>query len=888
MTSPRLFVLSLLAISLAGPRTTELNAQDCNSNGELDSVEISAGLAADCNTNGVPDECDVREGDLRLRSTAGIPGLIAPTLVAEDFDGSGALDLLLTVRDGRDILRVAWDVNTATEDQLEVAVGLQPDVAVTGDFDGDSRVDVALLSNSGLVVLCRQVEPRRLVVSEPHSLDWRLQALAGDVEADGRDELFVLSGASVVIAEWNAEGFATKEVVNLREPGDFELRPGSDGRAVLFVLEPRNRALRILEREGELWRGQSVALNIPAMAIELVDLDADGVDDVLFSDRTSTRSLLISGRDDRGLLFRRGPDLPGVIVAARSGDLDGDGDSDLITVNLQSAGSSTLRLGAHERIDATLVPIASVKIDAATRGTPVPIAAVDFDADGRSVVLVAGYNRFGLQAWEASRAPVSLDLDFDSVPDECEPPTCDDACPRDCNANGIDDAVEIAEDGTVDCNANGVPDDCDLADLTEFGQWSDLAMGSELSRVLAAGDFDTDGRLDLVVRSVGQRGEIIFDAESNDVRAPIDHFGSLHTAHVHDFNGDGAPDLLATGVEAGSRVFSLVNDDGILEEEDSIEFLSTPRIYWIGDWDGDERADALVRATDAEGTQSLEVISVDEHGSLELLDTDLEFEASAVDLVSGDLDGDGFGGDIAYVTRESIHIALGDGFSLDDPETMPLRPTTLLPAFGESCYFERLALSDVNSDGHVDVITTCSISPRSSSRSRASDVRAILSLGDGEFAVAPAPLVAGNEIYSRWALIDVDGDADDDLLVLNRRQGFGERIFEIHLNDGGQFELRATGPGTHGDGDATRFFVGQLDGDRSIEIVSELLRMTAPEEPEDPENPLPPAAAAESRCSRDGDRMESAGRNGSERRRTPRPVRGSTLRTRRLQRRWRL
>lgn len=44
----------------------------------------------------------------------------------------------------------------------------------------------------------------------------------------------------------------------------------------------------------------------------------------------------------------------------------------------------------------------------------------------------------------------------------------------DCNANGIDDAVEIAEQLTEDCNANGLPDSCDIKHRLLFLNLTDV------------------------------------------------------------------------------------------------------------------------------------------------------------------------------------------------------------------------------------------------------------------------------------------------------------------------------------------------------------------------------------------------------------------------------
>jgi hypothetical protein len=53
----------------------------------------------------------------------------------------------------------------------------------------------------------------------------------------------------------------------------------------------------------------------------------------------------------------------------------------------------------------------------------------------------------------------SQDMDWDGIPDECEPG---------CNGNGRPDDFDVAND-VPDCNHNGRPDSCDLADGTSQG-----------------------------------------------------------------------------------------------------------------------------------------------------------------------------------------------------------------------------------------------------------------------------------------------------------------------------------------------------------------------------------------------------------------------------------
>jgi hypothetical protein len=75
----------------------------------------------------------------------------------------------------------------------------------------------------------------------------------------------------------------------------------------------------------------------------------------------------------------------------------------------------------------------------------------------------------------------------------------------DCNANGIDDLVDIENGTSKDCNANALPDECDLADGGIAYEARDpLPIGTANS--LLWQDFDGDSDPDLVVPEFFGRG----------------------------------------------------------------------------------------------------------------------------------------------------------------------------------------------------------------------------------------------------------------------------------------------------------------------------------------------------------------------------------------------
>ena len=82
------------------------------------------------------------------------------------------------------------------------------------------------------------------------------------------------------------------------------------------------------------------------------------------------------------------------------------------------------------------------------------------------------------------------DLDGNGIPDCCDEGS---PCfPPDCNDNGYDDAIDIANGTSQDCNTNGVPDECDLADGTS----SDCNVNSIPDECESLADCDGDGTSD--------------------------------------------------------------------------------------------------------------------------------------------------------------------------------------------------------------------------------------------------------------------------------------------------------------------------------------------------------------------------------------------------------
>ena len=102
---------------------------------------------------------------------------------------------------------------------------------------------------------------------------------------------------------------------------------------------------------------------------------------------------------------------------------------------------------------------------------------------------------------------------------------------KDCNGNGIEDSIDIAEGKSSDCNGNGVPDECDLADGVsgdcDGGPTGVKSAGQSLIDTWCFGCHGDDGG-----GGKGYPGPSLRDKRRTDLwtmlRTPTDHPGGSH------------------------------------------------------------------------------------------------------------------------------------------------------------------------------------------------------------------------------------------------------------------------------------------------------------------------------------------------------------------------
>ena len=337
---------------------------------------------------------------------------------------------------------------------------------------------------------------------------------------------------------------------------------------------------------------------------------------------------------------------------------------------------------------------------------------------------------------------------------------------------------------------------------------------------LGVGDFDDDGRLDIIVaRSTGPMiwrrnlGGGVFGIDL-PIASPV---SSLHSGTVGDYNGDGVDDLYVvnTGGAQGQAFGSPIGLSPVVMTG-GFELPAAPAV--AVDLDADGRDDLLrsVRAVGAGQNGGQIVLQRGSAGGLGppvplvdaefLLGSDRPFPGFAA------LDADSDGTiDLAIVPGESRPWLL-----LDRGAAGVLVAPTALPIAARGRF---VPARDVDGDGDADLLQL---------EQDGGVVRLVVHPNDGRGCFRGPPQQAGSFVASfapraRW--FDFDGDGDEDLWLT----GGTVTPSRVMQNDGvgGFAEVAAILVGPI----VSSVAFGDFDGDQVIDIVAARVSLLTPEQP---------------------------------------------------------
>ncbi|MCP3137169.1 FG-GAP-like repeat-containing protein [Pyxidicoccus xibeiensis] len=464
-----------------------------------------------------------------------------------------------------------------------------------------------------------------------------------------------------------------------------------------------------------------------------------------------------------------------------SGDFDRDGKHDLGVVN--ASGTSVLRgrgNGRFHRPYPAVIPMWGSSLVSADLDGDGVLDLLALDASNLRVARGRGDSTF--------QAPVSTFLSSSGSSTLGYAPLV-----RDMDGDGAPEVI-VSQGGLLDVLRH-----------TGGGALSKAFTTSLFGTApVVAGDFDRDGREDLVIvgaylTAILGQGRLAFSFEQ------LRHVGgTVHSAVAADFNGDGALDLADAREGFSDMGVNVFLNDGTGHFGARVELLRHSK-FWgqkiqltVGDLDGDGTQDlayvheerevlTLLRGR-GDGTfethelpngrepQQVTVADFDASGKPDLLVLsrglevrvmrDLEAPrrlAPGLGFVTADFDGDGWD-DVASIVP-----------SLDGIQVQLTRPTGELVARGPSPTGPRtwwLLPGRFDAGPTVDLLAM-------SDHESPSTLMLLRGNGDGTFS-AGEPLVP--ELNPEWPTAgDVDGDGDLDLAFTDRRQDGAFFLFDVRL-----------------------------------------------------------------------------------------------------------
>ena len=277
----------------------------------------------------------------------------APIRVAiHDVTGDGELDIIAANSRSQDASVLAGDGAGSFASARTYVADAEPRRLGFGDFDNDGREDVAVVSEGGLgatVAILRGREEGTFLAAE-------------DVRVDG-------APTDLGVADVDGNGFA--DVVGVSEGGDVFVFPssGADGLGSRVNVPVSSDSLR---------------------GLALADVDGDHRIDVVVSDINNGELALLRGQPDGTLevtsRFTVGP-VPAPVV---TGDFNDDGRIDIATALVDESQVAVLmqRAGSGSQPTFGTVQLSPITLTG-MRSAPIELKVIDANCDGRDDLVAA-------------------------------------------------------------------------------------------------------------------------------------------------------------------------------------------------------------------------------------------------------------------------------------------------------------------------------------------------------------------------------------------------------------------------------------------------------------------------------------------------------------------
>jgi hypothetical protein len=753
-----------------------------------------------------------------------------------DFNHDGTLDLGVTIHDDRfgDFAKVfLGDGRGKFRPAPGPVTGLElsgTTYLAVGDFNHDGIMDLAVagednrpgpIEKGAVAVLLGKGDgnfaaPAYYDVGVPTGMS------AGDVNGDGITDLIVFTGggANVTVLKGLGDGRFADPVTSTL-PIDTTVAPAvadfnGDGKADLAFVANDGvaRTIGIARGMADGTFALDTRTPLPGTGVNRLvagDFNGDGKLDLI---PLGSDAALLTGKGDDTFA----PPMPAVVGAfpgdGAVGDFDGDGHPDV--AGFSAAGPVDVLLDRPAvtlKVDSAVAPVANSSYRVTVTATTATGAAdpsydgtVSFAASDASAVLPAAY-----QFTPADQGVHTFTVMMKSA--GAQTLTVSDQTAASVKGTARVNVLPSSAQGTITL----APPRYTSAGLQPVG--------------VAIGDFNGDGKPDLVVANAGNAANgtggyvtVSFGNGDGTFSAPVrlNAGNNVTSVVVADFNGDGKPDIAAAGTgllrgasKGAAVVVFLGNGHG--------GFRTLPAIFvpaqgpaftplfalTVGDFNRDGSPDLALASVGNLPTQSGGFIQVllNKHDGTFTLSPQTLPALAPVAMAAADFDGDGKL-DLAVASflpepsqpgalpGYKLLVAAGDGKGgFAAPQKIELGGPV-----------NSVVTGDFNGDGKPDLAAISEAAP-----GRPAAVQVLLNQGGGLFA-APVSYNGGPD-PDTLAVADLNGDGKSDLIVVNHSGG---KVQVLRGAGAGTFTAAGTFSavgGPHG------VAVGDLNNDGTLDVV---------------------------------------------------------------------
>ena len=750
------------SISSNANETKAIALGDMDGDGDLDLVEANIGQPYIYMNNGTVDPFNGITG-----SVLSVDEVAAYSIVLGDVDNDGDLDLILGMHNYTNRLYL----NNGTPDPFEGVAGI--DIAYDndyyssavslGDIDGDGDVDL-VAGNQGT----SGFNTNRLYLNQyPSDANPFNLVYGSNVTSDGMDTRSIA-------------------LVDVDGDGDLDLLSGNYGQVNQLCLN---------NGDGTFADGISIsAETYNTYAIAVGDVDGDGDMDMVTGNANQVNRLYLNNSTHSPFTGSQGKNITSDAyntVTIGAGDLDNDGDIDVVAGNL-GVNRLYLNNGSSDPFNG----VTGLNITSDNHST-YSVAIGDVNKDGHLDLVVGNYtttNRLYLNNGTSNPFNGVSGVDIST----------------DAHSTLAITLGDVNGDGDLDVVAGNNNQTNRLYRWlgASYGSGTDISVDVHATYAVAYKDIDKDGDLDVIAGNYGQRNRLYYNNGYGTFSTGTDistDSNSTRSLSIADVDGDGDLDMLTGNYSQYNRLYfnngttSPFNGvSGVNVSNDSHATLDV--VFHDLDKDGDQ--DILVannnmvnRAYLNTGNGTFETgvdITLDAHYTYAFVLADFNGDG-AVDIAAGN-----------YSSHQNrLYPSQGNA--------VPFSGLKGADICNDNSYTHALALGDLDNDGDIDIIEGNNYYNYSG---RTNFIYLNNGTDDPFEGVAGVEIPLFNFITNAIALGDVDEDGDLDFVTGNG----GADSNHLFLNDGsGNYAFSDGVPGdTHRTYDVA---LADMDSDGDLDLV---------------------------------------------------------------------